>query len=349
MSSAIAVGSPVAALQEPGCPKHMAYGPCGGVEVDGSCEVDRRPCPFLGRDLVTWVANPPSAPTPRHASAHELAGLAARRPVVIGEVPACSLDLDLHRRSASILASGCDAGMSGDAPWARVQLPPTLRAELLTDEGLRAWVVLTCRDANRAALEGELAGLVAVGAAGVHCVTGDHPAGGDRPDVQPVFDLDSTRLAALARSSGLLVSVAEAPATPPVELRVARLMSKVRAGAGWCMLNFVADRGVLADFVAQVQELAPGLRVIVAIPVVSSAAALTQLRRFPGLSLPPETIEAVGHAGPAGPVAAAVAIAERALRIEGVSGVHLSAPMVGGPSIVARDLAAVGRSLGGGR
>jgi methylenetetrahydrofolate reductase (NADPH) len=349
MSSAIAEGPPVAVIQEPGCPKHMAYGPCGGVEADGSCEVDARPCPFVGRDLVSWAGGPPPGIAPQHASAHELAGLAARRPIVIGEVPACSLDLDLHRRAAAVLASGCDAGMSGDAPWARVQLPSTLRAELLADEGLRAWVVLTCRDANRAALEGELAGLVAVGAAGVHCVTGDHPAGGDRPDAQAVFDLDSTRLAALARTSGLLVSVAEAPDTPPVALRVPRLISKVRAGAGWCVLNFVSDRGVLEDFIAEARAVVPALRFVVSIPVVSSAAALSQLRRFPGLSLPPETVEAVEQLGGDGPTAAAVDLAERALAIDGVSGVNLSAPMASGPSVVARHLAAIGRALGGGR
>jgi methylenetetrahydrofolate reductase (NADPH) len=350
MSSAIAPDPVAAAIEEPSCPKHMAYGPCGGVEIDGTCEVDTRPCPFVGRELVSWLGPPPAGLAPQHSSAHELAGLAARRPIVIGEVPAGSLDLDLHRRSAATLATGCDAGMSGDAPWARVQLPPTLRAELLADEGLRAWVVLNCRDANRVALEGELAGLVAVGAAGVHCVTGDHPAGGDRPDAQAVFDLDSTRLTALARTSGLLVSVAEAPATPPADLRVPRLISKVRAGAGWCVTNFVGDHHVLADFVAEAHALAPALHFVVSIPVVSNLAALAQLRRFPGLSLPPETIEAAEHlAGAAGPVAAAVELAERALAINGVSGVNLSAPMANGPSAVADDLAAVGRALGGGR
>jgi len=116
------------------------------------------------------------------------------------------------------------------------------------------------------------------------------------------------------------------------------------------VVNFVGDQHVLADFVAEVRELAPALRLVVSIPVVSGAAALTQFRRFPGLSLPPETIEAAGHLdGAGGPVAAAVDLAERALAIEGVSGVDLIAPMTGGPSVVAQDLAAVGRALGGGR
>jgi methylenetetrahydrofolate reductase (NADPH) len=350
MSSVIAAGPPIGALRQPGCPKHMAYGPCGGVGRDGSCEVDARPCPFVGRELVSWAGDVAVGTTSAlHASAHDLNNLAATRPVVIAEVPASSLDLDLHRRSASILAGCCDAGLSGDAPWGRVQLPPTMRAELLADEGLRAWVVLTCRDGNRAALEGELAGLVAVGAAGVHCVTGDHPVAGDRPDVEPVFDLDSTRLAALARHSGMLVSVTEAPTAPPTAQRVARLVSKARAGATWCLLNLVGDHRVLADFVAEVREAAPSLRLVVSIPVVTSVAALDQLRRYPGLSLAPETIRAVEEHGRAtGPVATAVALAERSLAIEGVSGVNLIAPSAGGADVVSRDLAAIGRALGGG-
>src|SRR4051812_42745592 len=43
-----------------GCPKHMVYGPCGGVRELDLCEVDDHPCPFVAGPVVTWR----EAPTP---------------------------------------------------------------------------------------------------------------------------------------------------------------------------------------------------------------------------------------------------------------------------------------------
>ena len=83
------------------------------------------------------------------------------------------------------------------------------------------WMTLTCRDRNRIVLEQELAGLAVAGADGVLCVTGDGRAQGVRPDVTQVFDLDGTRLAALAAVAGLTVAVPEAPDAPPRPLRPA--------------------------------------------------------------------------------------------------------------------------------
>jgi methylenetetrahydrofolate reductase (NADPH) len=37
------------------CPKHMTFGPCGGVRDDGSCEMRTHPCPFsLTAEPVPW-------------------------------------------------------------------------------------------------------------------------------------------------------------------------------------------------------------------------------------------------------------------------------------------------------
>ena len=38
----------------PGCPKHMVYGPCGGVHADEACEIDDRRCPFTRVALARW-------------------------------------------------------------------------------------------------------------------------------------------------------------------------------------------------------------------------------------------------------------------------------------------------------
>ena len=152
------------------------------------------------------------------------------------------------------LAGVADAALFGDAGWARVQLPPSYRAALVAGEGLRPWAGLNCRDRNRVALEAELHGLADVGAA-VHCVTGDHTELGHRPDAQPVFDLDSTQLAALAAAAGLLVSVAENPVAAPVELRPARAAEKAKAGAQVCIVNHAGTAERLRAFVSATQAL----------------------------------------------------------------------------------------------
>jgi hypothetical protein len=232
----------------------MAHGPCAGVRADEGCEV-----PGFGRCSYLDVPDPgwpyPDAPLPQLAgpqpagrgpvtgtslrtpAAAAFLATAAARPVVVADLvaPPPSADgrraADAIRACAAELAGVVDAVLTGDHPGARVQFPPSYRARLLAAEGVTAWAGVNCRDRNRAALEGELAACADAGVAGLHCVTGDHPASGTGPDAVPVFDLDSVGLVALARRTGALCSVAHAPAAPPVGKRLPRLLAKVRAGA----------------------------------------------------------------------------------------------------------------------
>jgi 5,10-methylenetetrahydrofolate reductase len=284
-------------------------------------------------------------------SARELASLFERRPVVCVDLLADPLSVDALRAAAAAVAGHADAALLGDAPWARVQLPPVLRAQVVAAEGVRPWASLTCRDRNRAALEGELAGLAAIGVPAVHCVTGDHPLLGDRPDAAPVFDLDSTRLAALAAGSGMVVSVAESPSAPPRERRPARMAAKAAAGAHVCFVNHAAEPGEVEDFVAALHELAPGVRCVVCVPLVVSEAGLERIAAFvPGAVVPLATMAAAGGRDPVGSaVRVAVGTAERLLAIEGVDGIDLSAAAGPGEELrVAGALALAADALGGG-
>lgn len=312
------------ALATLGCPKSMEHGPCGGVRLDGLCELGHIACTFLDAPVVAW-AGAGRAPVP--ARTHELLRLAAARPLVVADVPSAALDLDSFRASAAVLAEGADAGLFGDHGQARVQLPLVLRAQAAAAEGLRPWPGLNCRDRNRVALEGELAGLAAVGAAAVHCVTGDHTFTGDRPDAAPVFDLDSTELAALATAAGLLTSVAEAPLSPPLAQRPARLVEKVRAGASICFVNHTGAAPVVADFVAAARDQgAADVTFIACLPVVVSRASAELIGSFTSLVLPPALLAQVLAAPDprAAGIAAALALAEDMLAVPGVSGVDLS-------------------------
>jgi methylenetetrahydrofolate reductase (NADPH) len=319
------------------CPKAMVHGPCGGVTRNGGCEVDDRRCAFIPApsDAAAPVRHGSGA---LNAAARTLLQVLLQRPVVVAGLPSEAVGAEATREVSAILAGHVDAALLGDAPWARVQLPPALRAQLVDSEGLRAWASLNCRDRNRVALEAELLALDHIGVAAVHCVTGDHTVLGDRPDAQPVFDLDAPRLAALAAGRGALVSVAESPAAPPTGLRAQRAALKAAAGAEVCFVNH-APLDVTAEFVAAAGELAPHLRFIVCVPLAVSGAGVERLRAFTG----PEAAEP-----PVG-VRLCVAAAEAALAIPGVAGVNVSAAAGPGEELdVAHALADVGSALGAG-
>ena len=327
-----------------GCPKDMRHGPCGGVGAGGGCEVEPWPCPFVPLPTVRWAGpvHRPPGPEPH------LLALMRQRPVVIADLPSTPLSRDSLERAVDRVAGHVDAVLLGDSGGARVQFPPSHRAALVQARGVPAWQGLTCRDRNRVALEGELAALADVGAGAVHCVTGDHTRTGDRPDARPVFDLDSTQLAALAAAAGLLVSVGERPSAPPADRRPHRLVEKVRAGAQVCFVDHAGPAAVVADFVAAATGAGADVPFIACVAVALDPGSAAELRRFPGLTLPAgylRAIEAAPDPRRAG-IAAAVALAESYLAVPGVRGVDLSVvPVPGRELSTAAALAEIGKEL----
>jgi len=274
--------------------------------------------------------------------------LLATRPVVVADFPARALDAASIAECGGILAGSVDAVLAGDAGAARVQYPPAYRAALIQAAGLDVWTGFNCRDRNRVAMEGELAALAHAGVSGVHCVTGDHTNTGQRPDAAPVFDLDSTEAASLARAAGHLVSVAEAPATPPVSRRPERLLQKFRAGAEICFVNHAGGVQPVADFIRRAQDLGAAMGFIPCIPVVADIESAQLLRTFTTLVLPEGYLERIlGAADPfAEGVAAAVELGRQFLEIEGVVGVNLSGGAgPGREAWFAEALATIGREL----
>lgn len=307
------------------CPKLMTYGPCGGVDFDGSCEVSPHPCVFLDQPTVRWRAENSAASTAT-PEAQRMRDLLSTGTVVVADFPARALDARSIAECAAPLAGRVDAVLAGDAGNARVQFSPSYRAHLIREAGLEVWTGLNCRDRNRVALEGELSGLANVGVAAVHCVTGDHTFTGSRPDALPVFDLDSTELAALARAAGHLVSIGESPATPPVARRSSRLLEKARAGAEVCFVNHCGGVEPVREFIRQSHALGAAPHFIACVPVVVDRASAELLRSFTTLVLPEGYLDRILAASDpfAEGVAAAVELGKRMLELDGVSGVNLS-------------------------
>jgi 5,10-methylenetetrahydrofolate reductase len=311
----------------------MRFGPCGGVGFGGECEIDAMlPCPFVPTPTVLWdnESSAPVQPTPASEAMREKL---AAGPIVAIDFPAAALSIDSLEACASVLAGHCDVVLAGDHGSARVQFPPAYRARLLVEAGLSAWMGFNNRDRNRVALEAELAALAHAGASGVHCITGDHTATGDRPDAKPVFDLDSTQTASLARSFGHLVSVGESPRTPPVDKRPMRLLQKEKAGAEVCFINHAGGARPAAEFIQASRDIGVSLGFIACLPIILDEDSAKLLRSFTTLVLPPGYVDRILAAPDprAEGINAAVDLAMEFLDIDGMVGVDLSGgPLPGG-------------------
>ncbi|WP_375401349.1 methylenetetrahydrofolate reductase C-terminal domain-containing protein [uncultured Amnibacterium sp.] len=311
------------------CPKHMEYGPCGGVRADGRCEVAEAPCAFLDTPVVPWSGLDRRTPIRRSSdpipSAAAMRDLLRTRPIVVADLPARACSSASIREVAAVLTGHVDAVLVGDSGDARVQFPPAYRAALLHGAGLTVLTGLNCRDRNRVALQGELAGLADAGVAGVLCLTGDHTDTGERPDAMPVFDLDSTELAALAAAAGHLVAVAESPTVPPASNRPGRLVQKLAAGAEVCFVDHAGGAEPVRAFSAAARDAGADCAFIACVPLVVDAASAALLQSFTALVLPQGFLAGIMSA--ADPFTAGIEAAVRLsaeLLEAGVDGIDLS-------------------------
>ena len=325
----------------------MHFGPCGAVTPGGGCELPGvARCPFVDAPTALWSGD--TGTENINPAGQAFLDAARTRPVVIADFPAPPLNAAAFRQCAEAMLGGPDAVLIGDHGGARVQFPPSYRALLAREVGLPVWAGLNCRDRNRVALEGELAALAELDVVGVHCVTGDHPHSGHRPDAQPVFDLDGTRLAALARSFGLLNSVAERPDAPPIHERPARLAQKIRAGGRLCILNHTGGAAQARAFIGAAQALGVTVPFIASVAVITHRAAAEQMAAHYPQALPPGVVERILHSPDpreAG-LQAALALSRKLLGVPGVIGIDLSGgPEAGRETEFARELAELARAV----
>src|SRR4051812_45762237 len=145
------------------CPKHMVFGPCGGVRPGGECEVGGIPCPFVRRLPVRYRPRPIERSSPAPSTG---------RPVVIVDARPLEPTVEAATRLGRDHQDWCDAVLLGEH-HDRVDLPGSIIAWAARQAGASPWVTLACRDRNAVALESELAACCALDIEVVHCVTGD--------------------------------------------------------------------------------------------------------------------------------------------------------------------------------
>jgi methylenetetrahydrofolate reductase (NADPH) len=262
-------------------------------------------------------------------------------------VPPVSSDpADLVRRALPLKGLATAVNVT-DGAGARVHLSSLAAARILVEQGVEPILQMTCRDRNRLALQGDLLGALAFGVRNLLVVTGDDPKTGDQPDAKPVFDLDSTRLLALAHRLGsehrlasgapvhgptaLYLGGAALPLDPPAGWIAADLAAKADAGARFVQTQFCMDAGVVRRWVARLTELGliPRLKVLIGVaPLASARSARWMRERLYGTIIPDAVIARLEHSPD--PRREGIAICTELLHelaaIPGVAGAHIMAP-----------------------
>ena len=259
--------------------------------------------------------------------------------VVTSELPAVDASMSALRERLAPLEPWVDAVNATDNTAAHAHASPVAVAIALLHEGVEPIMQLVCRDRNRLALEADLVGAALHGVENVCCLTGDDVTAGDEPEARRVFDLDSPQLlrAAAAISSGrylsgraidpaphLFLGAVENPGAPPFDARVERAAKKIGAGARFFQLQICFEPSHLERFM----DAARGLDAAF-LPTICLVRSSRSLRfiddKVAGIAVPHETIERVERASDSAQACLdlAVDLAERALALPGVDGLHL--------------------------
>ena len=244
-------------------------------------------------------------------------------------------------RQARAYAPLVDAVNCTDNSAAVARMSPVAAAAIAARCGVAPLVQLTCRDRNRLALQSEILGAGAVGAAGIVAMWGDPPETGNHPDARGVYDLQTLELIRAVRAlregrflSGdrvfsppqLLAGAVVSPADD--ERAVENLHVKAEAGAALVQTQIGFDITTFSAWMGRVRAagLHRRVRILAGVsPVRTLAVARFLDEQVPGVSLPPEVKRRLAAAADVEAEGIALA-AERlcALRqIEGVAGAHI--------------------------
>jgi methylenetetrahydrofolate reductase (NADPH) len=244
-------------------------------------------------------------------------------------------------RQARAFAGLVDAVNCTDNSAAVVRMSPIAAAAIAAHCGVTPVVQLTCRDRNRIALQSDVLGAAAVGAAGIVCMRGDPPEVGNHPDAAPVYDLDTPAFlrAVCGLRAGRFISGDPVRFAPDVipgavvtpadnESSVKNLRVKADAGAEFVQTQIGFDTDEFAAWMRRVRAagLHERVRILAGVAPIKRLAVARFLRdEVPGVTVPDEVfrrLEAADDVETEG-----VRIAAERLRdvrgIPGVAGAHI--------------------------
>jgi methylenetetrahydrofolate reductase (NADPH) len=244
-------------------------------------------------------------------------------------------------RQARTYARLVDAINCTDNSAAVVRMSPVAAAALVARSGAIPLVQLTCRDRNRFALQSDILGAGAVGAAAVVCMRGDPPETGNHPDAEGVFDLSSLELMRAVRSlsAGFLLTGARVSVSPDLiagavvtpddsDASVESLRAKIEAGAEFVQTQIGYDTGQFESWMRRVRAagLHRRVRILAGVaPIRRLSIARFLAEQVPGVRISREIMTRLEQASDV--ESEGIAIASERLegirRIDGVSGAHI--------------------------
>jgi homocysteine S-methyltransferase len=238
--------------------------------------------------------------------------LAGRRFIVAAAIASGGRPAEAVQAAAVLQAQGAGVFAVQPAQSARTHSDSLdLALHLQQQAGVETIATLTTWDKTIMTLQAELLGAHALGIRNVICTTGSPPVLGDYPAVDGIWEVDSLGLIALLAglnegrdSNGLATATQTSfcigarvnPGARDPEAEIARARAKVRAGA-----HFLVSRPVY--------ELDSLLRAVTALEgtQVPLLLSVTPLRSFeeadylanevPGVTVPPDTLQAMERAG----------------------------------------------------
>lgn len=252
---------------------------------------------------------------------------------------------DLLERAAP-LRDLADAVNVTDGASARAHMDCLVAAALLLQAKIEPILQLTCRDRNRIALQSALVGAAALGVGNVLFLTGDDPKQGDQPDAKPVFDLDSTALAATARAirddralphgrkvtgeAPFFIGLTDMPIDPTADWAPTGLKRKVAAGAQFIQTQFCMDVAVVRRYMQRLREEGVDVPLLIGVaPIASVKSARWMKDKLFGAIIPDWIVDRLEQASDprAEGRAICIDIINELKDVPGVAGAHVMAPM----------------------
>jgi 5,10-methylenetetrahydrofolate reductase len=234
------------------------------------------------------------------------------------------------RRKLREIRGAFDFVKLGDNPRARARVSPWAVAALALAEGVEPIVHVGCRDRNRLALQSDLLGGRLLGVRNVLCLRGDEIEVSDQPEARAVRDLDVVDLIGLAAEKYCVLAAAD-PAVGASDEHVARLRTKIAAGAELLETQPVFELDAFARWLRRLREAGIDVPVLVDVSVVANITEAELLERIPFVAAPSDLPARLGRDQGAG-ITLAAELVEGLLELEGVAGCHLS-PIGGDPAM----------------
>ena len=226
--------------------------------------------------------------------------------IITGEItPPKGTDLTEIYQIAEELTGTVDAINVCDSPMAKMKMSSIMAAHLIEDKtGMETIPHITCRDKNIIALQGDLLGASQLGIKNILAITGDDPTAGDHPEASPVFDTNSIGIIEIVQNlnqgydhnnnqltgdTDLTVATAANLGADDLDEEIARLETKVSAGADFIQTQPAYDLATMDNFLSKTEHLDVPILIGI-LPLTSFKMANYLDSNVPGIKIPDSII-----------------------------------------------------------